>query len=301
LDDLITDADARRALLHVQQRLRDGVEKAGRAFSDLIPAATGQAAYFDIMQRDAAAAMLELNTRVMQGLTEQVRETVRTYVADALAGGKSVPGAVKGIRDVIGLAPNQVRAVENFRRMLEEGDTEALTRALRDRRFDATIRKAFAGDGLTPAQIDRMVDAYRRRFIAFNTDVQLRTAANDAQRLAQHLAWGQAVERGEVDGDSLMKTWSGSLDDRERPGHLAMEGETVKWDQPFSNGQQIPGDTEYGCRCIARYRQNVPSRMGAGAAAGLFPDQPISDPATTRAQELAKLRAAARARRKGAA
>jgi hypothetical protein len=170
---------------------------------------------------------------------------------------------------VIGLAPNQLKAVDNFRQMLETGDAEALTRALRDRRFDKTIRNALKGDGLTPEQIDRMTDAYRKRFLAFNAETNTRTAALDAQKLGQRLTWEQAVARGDVDGSRLTKRWSGTLDDRERDSHLAMEGETVPWDQPYSNGQMQPGDSEYNCRCVSIYETRGTVKPGAGAFGAL--------------------------------
>lgn len=298
LDELITDADARRALLHVQARLRAGVESAAQSYTRDIP--IGTADIFDVMQANAVRAILALNTRVMQGLSDEVRASVRTYVADALAGGRSTRATVAGIRDVIGLAPNQVKAVENFRLMLETGDAEALTRTLRDRRFDATLRR-MSETPLTPAQVDRMVDAYRRRFVAYNADVTIRTAAVDAEKLAHQMAWEQAVDRGDVDAGSLTKRWSGTLDDRERPTHLAMEGETVPFDQPYSNGQQVPGDTEFNCRCVSIFEANGARRMGAGAAAGLFPDEPGVPFQGTKADQLTALRTAARNRRRGVA
>jgi len=51
------------------------------------------------------------------------------------------------------------------------------------------------------------------------------------------------------------------MDSRERDSHIAMEGDTVPWDQLYSNGQMIPGDTEYNCRCVSIYRQRPVERM----------------------------------------
>jgi uncharacterized protein with gpF-like domain len=61
-----------------------------------------------------------------------------------------------------------------------------------------------------------------------------------------------------VDRALLVKTWRGVKDLRERPSHLAMEGQTVGFDESFSNGQEIPGDDEYNCRCVAIYREKRP-------------------------------------------
>jgi hypothetical protein len=110
-----------------------------------------------------------------------------------------------------------------------------------------------SGTGLTEAQIDTMTTAYERRMVAFNAETHARTAALDAQKLGQRLTWEQAAARGDVDGGRLMKRWRGVMDDRERPSHVAMEGEEVHFRSPYSNGQQQPGDDEYNCRCISVY------------------------------------------------
>lgn len=58
---------------------------------------------------------------------------------------------------------------------------------------------------------------------------------------------------GKATGRKFTKTWSGALDDRERDEHVAMEGETVDIDQPFSNGRMYPD--EPNCRCVALHNE----------------------------------------------
>ena len=261
LDAIVTDADARLALRTLQTRIRDGVESAAKAM--LREGFPGVA--FDTLSPSVIRGIQTLNDRALQTLSTEVRETVRHVVEQGLRDGVGVRTIARNLRDVIGLAPNQTDAVANFRRMLEEGDAEALTRQLRDRRFDGTLRRAFAGDGLGPKQIDSMVSAYQRRFVAFNAETNARTVAMDAQKLGQHLAYADAVSRGDMNGATLTKRWSGTLDDRERDTHLAMEGETVPWDAYYSNGQMQPGDGEYNCRCVSIYSTIETIKPGAGA------------------------------------
>jgi len=264
LSETLTPPQIDAAFAPVSRALRDGVEAATKALAkDLPGAAKGVAP--NPLSPQVVQGIRELNTRVMTTLGEDTRETVRAFVENGLRDGRGPKDIARGIRDILGLAPNQEAAVRNFRRMLEEGDAEALTRLLRDRRFDGQIEKAFAGDGLSEAQIDKMTAAYRQRFVAFHAETVARTASLDAQRLGQRLTWEDAVARGEVDGSRLTKRWSGVLDDRERPTHLAMEGETVPWDRPYSNGQDIPGDDEYNCRCLSMYSTTATPKAGAGA------------------------------------
>lgn len=212
---------------------------------------------FDVLNPKVIDAVRSLDTKVMTTLTSDVRETTRAVVEAGLRDGVGPRAIARELRDVIGLAPNQEQAIRNFRALLERGDREALKRALRDRRFDKTFQKALGpnGKGLSEAQVDKMVDAYRKRMIAFNAETNARTASLQAMKTGQHLSWQEAVDKGIVDGARLKKTWVGVMDDRERPEHMAMEGATVPWDQAYSNGNMIPGDDTFNCRCVSRYGQ----------------------------------------------
>ena len=76
----------------------------------------------------------------------------------------------------------------------------------------------------------------------------------DSFKQGQDLSWRQAVQRGIVDGDKLTKRWVGVMDDRERPEHVAMQDETVPYLETYSNGNMIPGDDTWNCRCLSVYR-----------------------------------------------
>lgn len=54
-------------------------------------------------------------------------------------------------------------------------------------------------------------------------------------------------EYGTESGRVFTKTWFGVMDEKERDEHVAMEGETVGVDEPFSNGSFYPD--EPNCRC----------------------------------------------------
>jgi hypothetical protein len=229
---------------------------------------------FDVLNPRVLDGIKALDTRVMTTLHDQVRETFRQHVAAGLEDGVNPRTIARGLRDVLPLAPNQELAVRNFRRaLLGQSDASPFAYKLRDKRFDARVR---AGN-LTDEQIDRYTAAYRKRMIAFNAETNARTAALDAQKAGQRLTWDDAIARGDVDPVRLQKRWSTVMDGRERPTHHDMNGEVVPYDQPFSNGQMIPGDTEFNCRCLAIYTQArgnavmIPIRRGVLAGAGAMP------------------------------
>lgn len=244
-----------RAVLPLRQRIRQGLEKNVLYFARDLPKA-GKVdgvltVAFDWLNPRVVDAVRGLETKVVTTLQADVRETVRAYVENGLRDGVNPRTVARSLRSVIGLAPNQETAVRNFEAALRSGTRKALTYQLRDRRFDGTVKKG----ALSEAQITTQVAAYRKRMVAFNANTNARTAALDAMKLGQRLSWQDAIDKGIVEADRLMKEWITVLDGRERPEHNAQNGDTVPFNEPFSNGEITPGESTYNCRCVARVFQ----------------------------------------------
>lgn len=269
----LTEVALERAFLPLRDALR---RTTARGFAIELPRIPRQGrnrtlgVQFDVLSPRVIDAVRGLETRVMRTLGDQVRETVRAHIENGLRDGVNPRQVARSLRTVIGLAPNQERAIANFEAKLR-GGTRATVFSdilphrnaegklvggleLRDKRFDATIKRAIRdGEKLSDAKVAQMTEAYRKRMVAFNAETNARTATLDSLKLGQRLAWDEARAQGFVAGE-MTKTWVGVKDDRERPEHLAMEGETVPIDSLYSNGQQQPGDGEYNCRCVSVYR-----------------------------------------------
>lgn len=250
---LTAQAVLNAAFQPVKDRFRAGLVQAVRyAQRDLPrpPAGATLGVRFDFLNPRVITAVRTVETDIVTRLAEDVRATVRAVAEAGLKAGQNPRVVAKGMRQAIGLGPSQWQQIANFRDALEGKDGRSVTDyTLRDRRFDARVKRG----ELTPEQIDKMVAAYTKRRIAQNAEMNARTLAHDAQRVGQQQAWADAVAQGTVDGDRLVRTWVGVMDSRERPEHVAMEGETVPWDQPYSTGQHYAGEGDYGCRCIDRY------------------------------------------------
>ena len=257
---LLSDVALAPELLPVQEALRTGLARETAAGARALPAgirAPVIGAVFDVLSPRVVEAIRNLETRVMGVLAANVRGAVRAHVEMGLVRGVGPRAIARGLRAIVPLAPNQVAAIANFRGYLEAGEFgTALSRALRDKRFDATLRRMADGGALTPAQVERMASQYAKRMVAFNAETIARTAALDAVKMGQRLAWDDAVRRGEVDGTRLVKQWVGVMDERERETHRAMEGVTVPFDDPYilpdGEVEMEPGDGEFNCRCISR-------------------------------------------------
>jgi hypothetical protein len=193
LDDIIAVLLAQSALdrvtLPFRLALRDAI---ARSFRFSVPALPNGgkvngtiAVVFDQLNPRVIAAMRTLETRAVADLTESARDTVRQSIARGLENRQRPAVIARELRTVIGLAPKDEAAVANFRAMLERGDRTALSRLLRDRRFDQTLERSLGADGkgLTAKQIDAMTAAYRRRAIAANAETVSRAATRSAYKL----------------------------------------------------------------------------------------------------------------------
>jgi hypothetical protein len=257
--ELLTAELLERALQPLRERIRQRLARDVTYFAADLPRGgrvDGQLTIaFDYLNPRVVDAVRSLETKVMTTLQDDVRETVRAFVDAGITEGKSAAAIARAIKPTLGLAPNQELAVRNFEKALRGEGRNPLDFKLRDRRFDGTVKKG----ALTEQQIETQVAAYRRKMEAFHANTVARTTALDASKLGQRLSWEDAAAKGIVDRGRLQKTWVGVMDDRERETHRKMEGVTVGFDEYFvlPDGQQqmIPGETEYNCRCVLRYRQ----------------------------------------------
>jgi hypothetical protein len=247
---LLDDARLDRAFDPARARLIGSTQAATNGFIRDLPGGLAATSGFNMLDEKVLEAVGRLDSRVMTSLRSDVRETARLAFRQGLEAGLAPATIARGIRDTIGLAPNQLAAVGNFEKALRDGRIgDALGYKLRDKRFDRTLA-GVAEKGLSSVQIDKMVAAYKRRYLNHNAKTHAYTAINDSQRLGKHLATMSGIESGALPADRMASRWASSQDGKERPTHAAANGEVVKFGEPFSTGDVIPGSSEWGCRCI---------------------------------------------------
>jgi hypothetical protein len=203
--------------------LGETVNEAGAAAIDATPAierATrgGQLAMrFDAINPHTVQSVRTYGFNLIRQVTDDTRDGIRAIVSNALEFGGHPSEQARQIRSLIGLTENQADAVSNFRRLLEERDRGALTRALRDRRFDGTLNRTLgedAVDELSQEQIDKMVERYASRMLDFRANTIARTETINAARLGTQGAWVQATENGLLQRSKLRQGWMVTPDDR---------------------------------------------------------------------------------------
>jgi hypothetical protein len=259
LDAVFTPERLAAALAEPRADILAGIDRAATAtVTDLVPRDRRLGIAFDVASPSAIAALRSVEAISIGPYATALRETIRAAVRRGVIAGVNPRETARGLRDLIGMAPNQEVWAANYRAALEAGDyAKALTYRLGDGRYDATLKRlAKDGGALSAEQVDRMAGAYNRRLIAYHSEVVSRQAAVSAHRVGQATGLGQAVDAGLIPGDRLQKTWVHSFASEEpRPEHLALHGETIPFSQPWpvDGGVQVPGENAYGCRCVQTF------------------------------------------------
>ena len=170
---------------------------------------------------------------------------------DGIERGLNPRDQARQFRESVGLTGRQENAVQNYRRALEsaaEGDSAALSRQLRDRRFDRTVQRAArTGKPLTTSQINRMTSRYRQRYIKYRAEVIARTEALRSVHAGTEELYRQAIDAGHVQEQELQRTWISAADERTRVSHQNLNGMIRGINETFpglAGELKYPGDPD---------------------------------------------------------
>lgn len=243
---------------------------AGQSTAEFLARAGVGRFVFDVVNDLAVAAMQANRLTLVREFTDEQRRATQTALLTGIEAGINPRAQARNFRQSIGLTTRQWAAVTNYRRALESVGTDdravadALSRELRDRRFDRTVRAAVARQRpLGAAKIDQMVERYTQRFIKYRSEVIGRTEALRAVHEGNEEGYRQAIANGTIDAERLRRTWSTRLDGRERDTHLLLNGEEKRWGEPWVTRHgaiRYPGDPEapaaetIQCRCALQTR-----------------------------------------------
>lgn len=203
---------------------------------------------FDPSDPTAAAIMRASRLSFIQQFTDAQRNATRVALANVFARGGSTADAARAFSNSIGLTQSQVESVENYRRLLEQNSVDALSRALRDRRFDPSVERAIDLDEpLDSSKIDRMVERYRQRYLQHRAEMIARTESLRVVSEARQEAARQLLSHIGASPDQVKRTWIATHDKRTRDSHRHMDGQVVYGlDTPFTTPSghklQYPGD-----------------------------------------------------------
>ena len=211
---------SRAAVVRIYDGYAAVYTSAGQAGSKFIENSLEVVIGFDQANFRAVRHLQEERLRFVREFTDEQRRATQSALSDGIERGLNPRAQARNFRSSIGLTSKQQSAVANYRRLLNrasDGDTEALTRQLRDRRFDPTVRRAIrSGEPLTNKQVERMVGRYRERYVKYRSEVIARTEALRAVHSANDEAYRQAIDEDYIQVEELRRTWTIARDDRVR-------------------------------------------------------------------------------------
>lgn len=275
LADLVAAGRIDEALGVIQRatgRLATGVNSvfvvAGESTATFIGSALDVIIDFDQVNQRAVSLMRENRFRLVREFAQEQARATREALVDGITRGLNPRDQARAFRSSLGLTQNQVKSVNNFRRLLESNSSETLTRQLRDRRFDSTLRSAISsGEPLSPRQIDTMVGRYNQRSIAHRAKTIARTESLRSVHEGNDEMFAQAFESGDLKRDELIQTWETARDDRVRDSHDFMQGQERRVDIPFETGNgnllRFPGDPDAPAEEVVTCRCALTNRIAA--------------------------------------
>lgn len=259
-------------------------EAGGLATMATIPATVVTAGYrlnidFNVRNLRAEEWLRTYSAQMIREITESQQAAIRDVLVKGMEEGRGprqVAGDLLGRfnpktgrreHGLIGLTQTQIEWARNYARELATGDPAALTRKMRDTRFDAIIRRAIAEKrGLTKAEALPIFRAYLHRALRVRAETIARTEMLAAFHASQQESYQQAIDAGQLTEAQVTKTWVSMRDDRVRfthDEHGGLDGTTVPFSGVFISPRggvlRYPGDKQapiaetVNCRCHLRY------------------------------------------------
>lgn len=246
--------------LSVSSTVNLAFTESGASTSSVVATFTATPTFFDQTNSRAVNIMRENRGFLIREFSQSQRNTVTDVISDGIRRGLNPIEQARNFRSSIGLTEYQNNAVRNYERLLQNNSSQALKRALRDGRSDVSLRNAIRDNKpLKQAQIDRMVNRYRERFIKYRGEVIGRTEALRSVHEANNEAFNQAIESGTLTQDELESEWSVTNDTNLRDSHALLSGVKQPFGEPFLSGNgnflRFPGDPlapagdTVQCRC----------------------------------------------------
>lgn len=216
---------------------------------------------FDRTNPEAVRWARNRSASLVTQVSEDLRQGLRDTITRAFAEQVDVPGTARAIRQVLGLRPDQVRALNTYRQELQTlaASAEPTVRATRMRRLSSR--------GLTRERIDAWVERYRQRLLQQRATLVARTELLTSSNQGQLELWRQAIEAGRLDAGAL-KRWLITPDDRLCADIcVPMEGQVQLVNEPFvlpDGGTVLMPPAHPNCRCVGSL-QSIPARARGAA------------------------------------
>jgi len=220
----------------------------------------------------AAAQLAGAQQTFIGSILGPAADVVRQQLLQALRLGADPAEIAGALKQVIGLTPRDALALSNYRRMLENGDPQALVRALRDPRFDPIVRSIVDGAPAKQETVDRLVLASAERRLMYRAQTIAQQESLQAAVGGIRDAYVQAVGGGRLRESEVTRFWQVTIDERLCPicasiPLLNPRGVTVFQPYMSADGPIMAPLAHVNCRCSEKYVTDL-SRVSANPFTG---------------------------------
>lgn len=236
---------------------------------------------FGVRDPESEAWLRNHSSALVTRITTEQIENARTLLSEGLARGDhptrtalNLVGRVSRVSGqrsggLIGLSAPHRGAVEKARSAMISGDVQGMRAYLdletRDKRFDGAIRKAIAEGRAVPRDmVAKVTGRLSDKYLKLRGDTIALHETFTALSGSRHQAFRQAIASGKVDARDIVKTWRHTSQEHPRMQHVAMNGQTVAFDQsfiapdgtmiPYPHAEGLPTGHTLGCKCRVDYR-----------------------------------------------
>ncbi|WP_144223464.1 head morphogenesis protein [Mesorhizobium amorphae] len=270
----------------LEEALRQAFNGGGVAAVEQMPALRDPDGHQAVVRWDArnlAAEqwLREHSATLVTNIVEDQKVAIRAALEEGLSRGDNptktalqVVGRVNrvtGKREggVIGLTTAQAEYVATARRELTPGEPDQmrnyLKRTRRDKRFDRAVLKALENGLPLPAEtVERIISRYADGLLKLRADTIALHETFEALNTSKEIAFRQQIDKGRVQAQNITKTWRHTPQEHPRAQHVAMNGQKVRFDQPFiapdgtaisyPHAPGLPTRHTLGCKCFAEYK-----------------------------------------------
>lgn len=228
--------------------LQDAVWAGGAlALTQFNAPVSGVSFVFDRLEPRLISWLKGYSYNLIREIGDVTREAIQDRLITGFNAGKGPIDIAREVRGAIGLTKRQGNAVAAYRKELEsfhrkrtaagfnlgakidrvngrqvfKPDDDGLPkdgildRRLRDFRYDGQLKRAMeTGKPLTPAQIDKMVAAYERKYLRYRSEVIARTETMRTLNYGVQEGWRQIIEGGGASESLVRRRWSVAKDER---------------------------------------------------------------------------------------
>lgn len=249
-------------------RVDDVIRASGNETVSMIPAAAmiNPKFRFDMFSERTSEFIRGYRFNLIRDLTEETLDAVRQSILSSQQTGLNPIATARRFRSSLGLTSRQEQAIRNYQRALEDMDSTALNRALRDKRFDRTVLRSIKDrKPLTRSQINQMVERYRQKSLKSRAETIARTEALRATSVGNRAAISQMINAGAIDPFRVRRQWVRVYDSKTRDAHqtvvelnpdgITLDGVYQTELGPLAYPRDPAGSAAntINCRCSERY------------------------------------------------